>query len=143
MSAWRLFLAAVALGTLAFIALIMAAYLSTRPALSHDHKGYMQSAQGDNRRNEWFKGLWSNPANTNGVRMSCCNLNDCTQVEAEQDGGGNWYVLVGQSRSRVPVPPAAVLKSPLSIDGEAYVCWRSASAGQSPVRCFVPPIPGY
>ena len=139
---------------------------------AHDRKAWEMAAAGDTSRDEWFKSL-KHPNGTGG----CCSLTDCKQTEAEWrpdgKGGFEWWALVegyqGEPGAKTwtkgkkwqRIPPGNVLKTPLSIDGEAYVCHSDGTPGglgyigggiggsyysnpSSPViYCFVPPIPGY
>ena len=117
----------------AALAVMAATFLFQRVALAHDHKGYVQAANGDDRRNEWFQSL-KRPSGG-----SCCNLTDCRATEAE-DRNGVWWAIVREKWTRIP--PEVVLQKPLSIDGDAYVC-SSTGYGTPIIYCFLPPIPGY
>lgn len=129
---------------------------------AHDMKALEASAKGDDRRSDWFKSL----KQPGGKDIGCCSLTDCRQTEAKQLPSGNWVaVLKDYLGSRwVNVPPEKVLKRPLSIDGEAYICNSDGYRGgfnyagpyggggggvyysapmKSEILCFIPPIPGY
>jgi hypothetical protein len=83
-------------------------------------------------RGAWFKSL-KMPGGT-----SCCDISDCKRVEAQWRGGG-WLALSNVTKKWTQIPPARVLQSPHSIDGEAYLCEGPASGT---IYCFVPPSPG-
>jgi hypothetical protein len=85
-------------------------------------------------RAAWFKSL-KQP--TTG--LSCCDISDCKRTEANWEKGSWWAVVRGLKRQ---IPDEKVVKSPISLDGEAYVC-----ASENPylkpemttIYCFVPP----
>jgi len=81
-------------------------------------------------RGAWFKSL-----RLNGV--SCCDISDCRQTEATWRDGG-WWAYSPHKKAMISVPEAKVLHSPMSIDGEAYLCEGLAGT----IYCFVPPSPG-
>lgn len=85
-------------------------------------------------RSEWFKSLMMPNSTT-----SCCDISDCKMTPAEWKDG-QWHVKVwGYDRV---VPPEKILKSPKSIDGEAYVCAVIGGATAA-IRCFIPPNLGF
>lgn len=147
--------------------LVAAWVLAAPPAQAHDGKSMAAAAHGDTKRNEWFDSL-KQPDNP---KTGCCNLKDCYQTQAKQLPDGRWMAVVWDATGvkwRL-IPPNKVLKKPLSIDGEAYVCnndgdaggWKQPSyyygggmgavtpkpyhtdPGAGFIYCFVPPIPGY
>lgn len=85
-------------------------------------------------RSDWFNSLIIPGTQA----ASCCNVSDCHQTSAKQAVDGHWQAILPDTGAWIDVPPEKVLKHPLSIDGEAYIC----SLG-STVYCMVPPIPGY
>jgi hypothetical protein len=101
------------------------------------------------QRAEWFASLRT-PSG-----RSCCELSDCHRTEATLQADGSWFAVVDGKWRRIP--PEKVLKSPQSIDGDAYVCNGKPWSGSNQVNgaivnappsagaiyCFVPPIPGY
>ena len=110
-----------------------------------------EAAAHDPDRGAWFKSLKTPQGG------SCCDLSDCRQTQAKQNADGSWVAIVnGKWRD---IPPEKVLASPLSIDGEAYVCNSPATPGgwgpnyggapmfiepsEGTIFCFVPPIPGF
>lgn len=131
--AWALILAALVCGV------IVLAWLSTVPANADEEHTRMYHA--DPAYDRFFRSLATNP-DAPGAR-SCCNMSDCHRVDAGQDASGVWWITL-PGGSRLSVPPNRVIKSPLSIDGEAYACMGDpVHLEGSPVRCFVPPIPSY
>lgn len=75
---------------------------------------HMERYHADPRYDEFFHSLQRPDG-----QGSCCSLDDCRQTEAEFRDG-QWFAVVdGKWRA---VPPERVLASPLSIDGEAYIC---------------------
>lgn len=96
----------------------------------------------DGPRSTWFKSL-KQPGNETA---SCCDVSDCHQTRAEQAPDGHWRAILvdGNATRWIDVPSEKVLKRPLSIDGEAYLC-SSPGGGLFPatIYCFVPPIPSY
>ena len=101
------------------------------------------------QRGEWFSSLRTLSG------RSCCELGDCHRTDATLQADGSWTAMVDGNWRRIP--PEKVLKAPLSIDGDAYVCngkpWAgskqvngaivSAPTSAGAIYCFVPPIPGY
>ena len=98
--------------------------------VSADEK-HMQDYHGDPQYDQWFRSLMRPDTKT-----SCCNLNDCTQTQAEWRDDEWWAVVRGEWRA---IPPEKIVQQPLSIDGEAYVC----AGHNGTIFCFVPPIHGY
>lgn len=91
-------------------------------------------------RGDWFKSL-----KMPGSGSSCCDVADCAQTKAEWREG-QWWAVVRETWT--PVPPDRVLKSPHSLDGEAYLCSNPGLAPNGVVNplviyCFVPPDMGY
>lgn len=125
--------------------------LIVHAAHAHDAEAFA-----DPQRAQWFDSL-KQPGSTAG----CCNVTDCRQTKAEQKPDGNWRAILTDYRGErwIDVPPGKVLKRPLSIDGEAYICNTSGTAGgqqyfgsgemanmppaDGTVLCFIPPIPGF
>lgn len=136
---------------LAFIgAAVILVVVLLATAFAHD-----DAAMSDPQRGDWFKSLKRN--DTGG---SCCNLTDCQQTQAKQLPDGSWIAVVtGATGAKWrAIPPEKVLTTPLSIDGEAYVCGSKGSNGtwfdqdgraregvvaDPVIFCFVPPIPGF
>lgn len=87
-------------------------------------------------RGDWFKSL-KQP----DTGMSCCDISDCRQTEAKWVGD-QWAARVrGVPRL---IPNSKVLKSPHSIDGEAYVCASESGPPESAlIYCFIPPTMGF
>lgn len=83
-------------------------------------------------RGAWFKSL-----RMPGSGVSCCDISDCKQTDAQWQAGG-WWAVSRYHKKLVPIPPAKVLQKPMSIDGEAYLCEGQAGT----IFCFVPPSPG-
>ena len=110
-------------------------------AAAHDAKALADAVRGDMRRWQWFDEL-KQP--TGG--KPCCNMTDCYRTEARQLVDGSWMAILSDYKGRrwVRIPPDKVVKQPLSIDGEAYIC-NSLGMGyeDATIFCFVPPIPGY
>jgi len=117
-------------------------------AYGHDTLAKQMMANGDSSRADWFKSLQT----PHGV--PCCDQADCRRATAEWRGStNNWWVFVNGSWR--PVPNDLVLKSPHSIDGDAYVCMGEDSLGDTrhamsglvgplpgQIYCFVPPDSG-
>ena len=117
---------------------------------AHDAKAIADEVRGDDRRWDWFSSL-----RQPGTRFSCCNFLDCHQTEARQLVDRTWTAVIRDYKGTrwVAVPPSKVVKRPLSIDGDAYICYGEAAATHredddepaydATIYCFVPPIPGY
>jgi hypothetical protein len=91
-------------------------------------------------RGEWFKSLIQ--PGTGGA--PCCDIADCKRTNAEWRKDGWWAEVQGVWR---PIPALSVLKSPRSIDGEAYVCsgdttYSDRHSLEPRIYCFVPPDMG-
>jgi hypothetical protein len=123
--------------------IVLVAVLSLTPvrAEAHDAKAFADAARGDMRRWHWFDVL-KQPASG----APCCNMTDCYRTEARQLVDGSWKAMLTEYRGThwVAIPPDKVVKHPLSIDGEAYIC-NSLGMGyeDATIFCFIPPIPGY
>lgn len=80
-------------------------------------------------RGEWFKSL-----QVPGTGYSCCDVADCHKTNAKFVGG-HWYAAVpAPDGPATEVPPDKVLRRPISIDGDAYICTNN-----NWIRCFIPP----
>lgn len=135
---------------LLLVALVMLAW-SVSASQAHD-----AAAMTDAKRGQWFDML-KVPGTTGG----CCNMKDCHQTQARQLPDRTWEAVMSDDMGSrwVKIPPKKVVTSPLSIDGEAYLCHSAGSKGgpayspeggqymsqpsQGLIYCFVPPIPGY
>jgi hypothetical protein len=123
--------------------IVLAAVLTMNPACAdaHDAKAFADAAQGDMRRWQWFDEL-KQPASGE----PCCNMTDCYRTEARQLLDGSWKAILTDYKGKrwVQIPLEKVVKHPLSIDGEAYIC-NSLGMGyeETTIFCFIPPIPGY
>lgn len=115
--------------TLIFILGLIVTMAPPRAAADERH---MHLYHADAQQDQWMRSLKRPDTGT-----SCCNLNDCNPTDAEWRDGQWWAVLRG---SWIPVPPEKVLASPLSLDGEAWLC---ASLSSPFVYCFVPPLNSY
>lgn len=104
-----------------------------------------ETGQSTRERSQWFRSL-ERP----DVGGSCCDISDCHQTSAEWRGGagGQWFAAInGRMRA---IRPELIVKNPVSIDGEAYVCHGAdivdeenpsdITLGQ--IFCFIPPSPG-
>lgn len=99
-------------------------------------ESHMDLYHADPRYDAWIKSLMRPDTKT-----SCCSLNDCVVTTAEQRNGVWWVNVRGHWRE---VPPDKVVQTPLSIDGEAWVCANPNGKPQvAAIYCFIPPIPGY
>lgn len=99
------------------------------------------SERRDPIRGQWFKGLRTPPGPNGEPSYSCCDVSDCQRVESTQIDGAWWFQFNGQV---VPVPDDRIVRSPATIDGEAYACLMATPGIRgSIVRCFIPPSPGY
>lgn len=117
-------------------------------AYAHDALAMQMLANGDSSRADWFKSLQT----PRGV--PCCDQRDCHRATAEWRGSTeSWWVFVNGGWR--PVPNDVVLKSPHSIDGDAYICMGKDSIGDTrhamsglvgplpgQIYCFVPPDNG-
>jgi len=108
--------------------IVWAVIAFARPANADEAHMRMYHATAD--QDDWMRSL-TRP----DTKTSCCNLSDCSPTDADWRDGQWWAVIRG---SWTPIPPGKVVKSPLSIDGEAWVC-----AGQTVVFCFIPPLNSY
>ena len=120
-------------GIVAAAMILFATVFWPADAQEADHK---QMYHADPHYDAWFRSL-----KIPGTDTSCCSLRDCDRTEAEWRADG-WYALVrGIWRA---IPPAKVVKTPTTIDGEAYVCANPAGPPESAgIFCFIPPVPGY
>lgn len=137
------------------VAVVVAVWASAAPA--HDAKAMADAAMGDPARGKWFESL-KQP----GSGTSCCNLTDCHQTKAQQLPDQTWRAILHDYKGDrwVAIPPDKVVKRPLSVDGEAYICnseggaaakqydpgmhqTYEASPWEASIFCFIPPIPGY
>jgi hypothetical protein len=122
---------------------VLAAVLlsTTVSAAAHDAKAFADAARGDMRRWQWFEEL-RQPINNE----PCCNMTDCYRTEAKQLSDGSWTAMLTDYKGKrwVQISAEKVVKHPLSIDGEAYIC-NSLGMGyeETAIFCFIPPIPGY
>ena len=93
----------------------------------------------DGPRSQWFKSLLQ-PDNPG---VSCCDISDCHQTEAKQLPDGNWTAVIEDQKGKhwIAVPPGKVVKTPQTIDGEAYIC--DSPYVPDTVFCFVPSRPLY
>lgn len=94
------------------------------------------SALANDQRHDWFKSL-----HRPGTGISCCDIADCRPTEAKWQGNRWWAVVLGQWQL---IPPESVLKSPHSLDGNAYVCLGESHEidghkVDTLIYCFVPP----
>jgi hypothetical protein len=88
-------------------------------------------------RGDWFRSL-VRP----GTKESCCDIADCMRTDAEWRQDQWWANVRGRWR---PIPDDRVLSTPLSLDGEAYVCSADPSNDDSRqvlpvIYCFIPPL---
>lgn len=105
---------------LKMIALAAVAILGVSSAApAHDAKAMADAAMGDPTRGKWFESL-KQP----GLGTSCCNLTDCHQTQARQLPDQTWRAILHDYKGDrwVAIPPDKVVKRPLSVDGEAYIC---------------------
>ena len=92
-------------------------------------------------RRDWFRGLIK--PGTPDVR--CCDIADCKRTSAEWRRDGWWALVQGKWRA---IPSVSVLKTPRTIDGDAYVCsgdttYQDSHSGDPMIYCFVPPNFGW
>lgn len=102
------------------------------PARGYADEAHIHMYHADAGQDKWMRSL-KRP----DTKTSCCSLNDCNPTDAEWRDGQWWAVLRG---TWVAVPPEKVLATPLSYDGEAWLC---ASLSSPFVYCFVPPLNSY
>jgi len=114
-------------------------------ALAHDDLARKMQAGGDPTRADWFESLKT------PTGASCCDDRDCRRTIAEWRGATrSWWAFVNAEWRQVPAK--AVLPSPPSIDGYAYICMGEDSVGDTrhamsgmkgplpgQIYCFVPP----
>ncbi len=93
-------------------------------------EAHMRSFHADAQSDNWMRSL-QRP----GGEGSCCSLNDCLPTDAEWRDGEWWAIVRGEWRL---IPPKVILQTPISMDGEAWVC-----AGPQQIYCFVPPLSSY
>jgi len=98
-----------------------------RDAKAHDALAWV-----DPERDAWFRSL-----KMPGTGGSCCSLDDCEATDARQLDDGSWEAIVNGEWT--PIPPDREVKTPLSIDGSAFVC----NSPTGTIYCFVPAIPGF
>lgn len=77
-------------------------------------------------------GSWFESLKQPETGVSCCDTSDCRATRAEYRTGQWWAEVLGRM---TPIPSNKVLKTPLSFDGDAYVCASPHGA----IYCFVPP----
>src|SRR5215831_4763166 len=94
--------------------------VSPLAAAAHDLKAITEEINGDDRRWDWFSSL-KQP----GTPFPCCNFLDCHQTEAKQLVDHSWTAIIRDYNGMrwVAIPPGRVVKRPLSIDGDAYICY--------------------
>src|SRR4029079_16008927 len=93
------------------------------------------------------RGAWFQSLRQPGTGKSCCDISNCAHVEAGWHNG-SWWALIDKLWRQVP--DNVVLRTPKTLDGEAYACTGynpNWAAGQRFVPipyfyCFVPPAPG-
>ena len=102
------------------------------------------AAMSDPERDAWFRSL-AVPYAPGRTSYSCCDLRDGHHIDLDhvRERSALWFVDLG--KGFVTVPPDRVVKTPKTIDGEAYIFLMSAPTPDSPngIRCFVPPNPGF
>ena len=108
--------------------LTAATWYAARPAKADEE--HMRLYHADAQQDQWMRSLIRPDTGT-----SCCSLNDCAPTDAEWRDGQWWAMYRGAWRA---IPPEKVLTSPISMDGEAWLC-----ASPLTVFCFVPPVSGY
>lgn len=105
-------------------------------------------AAGATDRGDWIDGL-----RQPGTGKSCCDISHCARTDADWRHGGWWVEMRGHW---VPVPPSAIVRDTISIDGSAYVCAAILPMGlarplpaemeiailRDGILCFVPPDMG-
>jgi hypothetical protein len=129
----RLALAFIA-ALIVFCLLMWGINLATRPARADE--AHMRRYHADAEQDQWMRSL-QRP----GGEGSCCSLNDCLPTDAEWREGQWWAIVRGIWTA---IPPGKVLTSPLSMDGESWVCAGPGAPGWTPViYCFVPPLSSY
>src|SRR5262249_14043740 len=131
-------------------AFVVVRLLSPVAANAHDLKAITDEIKGDDRRWDWFSSL-KQP----GTVFPCCNFLDCHQTQAKQLVDRSWTAVIRDYKGTrwVAIPPGKIVKRPLSIDGDAYICYSEGAethsededdpAYDATIYCFVPPIPGY
>ena len=82
-------------------------------------------------RGDWFKSL-KRPDNGG----SCCDITDCRRTRAEFIGG-QWFAETPDG-AVIAIPENKIVKSPRSIDGDAYLCSFGAM-----IYCFIEPWTGF
>jgi hypothetical protein len=99
-------------------------------------EAHMRAFHADAQHDDWMRSL-KRP----GGEGSCCSLNDCLPTDAEWKDGQWWAIVRGKWMA---IPADKVLASPISMDGEAWVCAGQSAPGWTPVLyCFVPPLSSY
>ncbi len=124
-------------GSLSWGRVAAVAVLALQP-IGPANSDYRSTDEMQSRRN-WFQSLFEP-----GTDSPCCDVADCSRTVAEWRRDGWWAMVQGKWRS---VPQASILKTPHSIDGEAYVCSAAPTDNvrvrtrqvEPPIRCFVPP----
>lgn len=76
-------------------------------------------------------GSWLRSLRQPDTGLSCCDISDCRQTEADWHSGQWWAKVDGQM---TPIPKQKELQKS-SADGEAYVC----AGQQRKIYCFIPP----
>lgn len=82
------------------------------------------------------RGAWFESLKQPDTGMSCCSISDCAATKAEWRGGQWHAVVLGRM---TPIPSEKIVRTPLSIDGDAYVCASPVGT----IWCFVPPPQGF
>jgi hypothetical protein len=103
------------------------------------------AAMKDPQRDAWYKSL------ENSDKTRCCDLTDAAHIEqrfVRQLADKSWEVFLTDAGRWFKVPANRIVTNKPSIDGEPYLFRFDGLClicGQppSPIRCFVPPIPGF
>src|SRR3990167_9171814 len=93
-------------------AAVLAACLLAGPTLASEE--HLRMYHADAQSDAWMRSLIRPDVGT-----TCCSLNDCQPTDAEWRDG-QWVAIIRGKWT--PIPPEKIVASPLSIDGEAWVC---------------------
>lgn len=130
------------------VAIGIAVFLLSDWSPARADQEHMDKYHTDPQYDQWFRSLRGPASEAFPGGIDCCNLNDCERVEAEwrqrPDGQWAWFASLPQRAGAWhEVPADRIVKDKPSIDGEAYACVNKANLQGSPIRCFVPAIPGF
>jgi hypothetical protein len=119
------------------IALLVVLIVAALAYADEAHDLHMKQMHGTPTRDNFFRNLKQPDSG-----ISCCQLEDCWPTTQKMNPDGTYRALVrGQWKD---IPPQKVVKSPASIDGQAYVCASMVGDPKfTTIYCYLPEVPQY